>query len=70
MDHSSRPLQADAVKGHEVKSDRVKWDGPDLDIPVADSATLMCGKRELVIRHNGQIYRLRVTASEKLILTK
>ena len=48
----------------------VKWDGPDLDIPVADSFTLMSGKRELVIRHNGQAYRLRVTASDKLILTK
>ncbi len=48
----------------------MKWDGPDLDIPVADSVTLMGGKRELVIRHNGQAYRLRVTASEKLILTK
>jgi hemin uptake protein HemP len=70
MDHSSRPLQADTVKGHGVKSDGVKWDGPDLDIPVADSAALMSGKRELVIRHNGQTYRLRVTASEKLILTK
>ena len=48
----------------------MKWDGPDLDIPVADSVTLMGGKRELVIRHNGQAYRLRVTASDKLILTK
>lgn len=65
MDQSLRPLQAD-----EVRADGVKWDGPDLDIPVADSVTLMSGKRELVIRHNGQAYRLRVTASDKLILTK
>ncbi len=65
MDQSLRPLQAD-----EVRTDSVKWDGPDLDIPVADSFTLMSGKRELVIRHNGQAYRLRVTASDKLILTK
>ena len=70
MDHSPRPLQADRIKGQGVKSDGVKWDGPDLDIPVTDSAALMSGKRELVIRHNGQTYRLRVTASEKLILTK
>lgn len=65
MDQSLRPLQP-----NEVSADGVKWDGPDLDIPVADSVTLMSGKRELVIRHNGQAYRLRVTASEKLILTK
>ncbi|MGQ0583370.1 MAG: hemin uptake protein HemP [Reyranella sp.] len=65
MDQSLRPLQAD-----EVRTDSVKWDGPDLNIPVADSITLMSGKRELVIRHNGQAYRLRVTASDKLILTK
>lgn len=65
MDQSLRPPQAD-----EVRTDRVKWDGPDLDIPVADSTALMSGKRELVIRHNGQAYRLRVTASDKLILTK
>jgi hemin uptake protein HemP len=65
MDQSLRPLQP-----NEVGADGMKWDGPDLDIPVADSVTLMSGKRELVIRHNGQAYRLRVTASDKLILTK
>jgi hemin uptake protein HemP len=65
MDQSFRPLQAD-----DVATDGVKWDGSDLDIPVADSFTLMNGKRELIIRHNGAAYRLRVTASDKLILTK
>lgn len=38
--------------------------------PVVDSATLMGGHRELVIRHGEEFYRLRVTASNKLILTK
>lgn len=65
MDHSPRPTQADDAKKIEVA-----WDGPDLDIPVVDSVALMNGRRELVIRHNDQTYRLRVTASEKLILTK
>jgi hemin uptake protein HemP len=65
MDHSPRPMQADDAKKIEVA-----WDGPDLDIPVVDSVALMSGRRELVIRHNDQVYRLRVTASEKLILTK
>jgi hemin uptake protein HemP len=30
----------------------------------------MAGRRELLIRHGASTYRLRVTASEKLILTK
>jgi len=65
MDHSPRPAQTDDGKKIEVT-----WDGPDRDIPVVDSFALMSGRRELVIRHNGQAYRLRVTTSDKLILTK
>ena len=38
-------------------------------VPV-DSVTLMNGRRELAIRHGADIYRLRLTASNKLILTK
>jgi hemin uptake protein HemP len=37
---------------------------------VVDSVTLMSGGRELIIRHGADTYRLRVTASNKLILTK
>ncbi|CAN5705600.1 hypothetical protein BH10PSE6_BH10PSE6_44380 [soil metagenome] len=37
---------------------------------VVDSITLMGGRRELIIRHGEETYRLRVTASNKLILTK
>lgn len=35
-----------------------------------DSAELMKGRRELIIRHGVDTYRLRITASNKLILTK
>lgn len=38
--------------------------------PSVDSVTLMGGRRELIIRHGIEAYRLRVTASNKLILTK
>ncbi len=38
--------------------------------PVVESTTLMGGRRELIIRHGKDTYRLRVTASNKLILTK
>jgi hemin uptake protein HemP len=33
------------------------------------SAALMQGRREVEIEHGGRIYRLRLTASGKLILT-
>lgn len=35
-----------------------------------ESTDLLKGGRELLIRHGESTYRLRVTASEKLILTK
>jgi hemin uptake protein HemP len=59
-----------ALEPSNVANDGVKWDGPNLDIPVVDSNMLMQGRRELIIRHNAQTYRLRITTSEKLILTK
>jgi hemin uptake protein HemP len=37
---------------------------------VVESATLMGGRRELIIRHGDTTYRLRITASNKLILVK
>ena len=38
--------------------------------PLVDSGALMQGGRELLIRHGANTYRLRVTLSDKLILTK
>jgi hemin uptake protein HemP len=35
-----------------------------------DSSALFAGWREVVIVHNGEQYRLRITRQEKLILTK
>ncbi|GJE58143.1 hypothetical protein MPOCJGCO_0221 [Methylobacterium trifolii] len=37
---------------------------------VIASNALMNGRREVVILHAGERYRLRVTANDKLILTK
>lgn len=37
---------------------------------VVSSAALMNGQREIVIVHAGLRYRLRITANDKLILTK
>lgn len=38
--------------------------------PAWSSAQLLRGGREAVIAHQGALYRLRLTASGKLILTK
>jgi hemin uptake protein HemP len=40
------------------------------EVRSVESAALMHGARELVIRHGLDRYRLRVTANDKLILTK
>lgn len=38
--------------------------------PVVDVATIIGDGREAVILHRGERYRLRLTANDKLILTK
>ena len=38
--------------------------------PIIDSVQLFAGRKEVVIRHGGQVYRLRVTKNGKLILNK
>ena len=46
---------------------------PERRVPEAaeiDSARLLGGQREIVIRHGGECYRLRHTRNDKLILTK
>lgn len=43
---------------------------PDLAAVVLDSARLLNGQREVLIRHQGQLYRLQHTRNDRLILTK
>jgi hemin uptake protein HemP len=38
--------------------------------PSIESNALLRGTREVLIRHGGEIYRLRHTRNDKLILTK
>jgi hemin uptake protein HemP len=58
--HGSRSADADASPAAA--------DGPAM--PVFDSARLLQGAREVLIRHGGECYRLRHTRNDKLILTK
>jgi len=53
-----QPEPADAARGRRGSSRRI------------DTETLLQREREIVIVHRGQEYRLRVTKSDKLILTK
>jgi hemin uptake protein HemP len=39
-------------------------------VPSLRAADLFGDARELILEHNGQMYRLRITANDKLILTK
>ena len=43
---------------------------PSQQLPELDSLRLLQGHRELRIRHGNEIYRLRHTRNDKLILTK
>lgn len=43
---------------------------PAKGIPTVASADLFGGGREVVIRHGDEVYRLRLTNSNKLILIK
>lgn len=44
--------------------------GAAVSTPEVDSGRLLQGRREVVIRHGNEYYRLRHTRNDKLILTK
>ena len=60
MNEMTRPF-----RGNETQRDR-----PELNTPAVESVAILQGRRELIIRHGAELYRLRLTASNKLILTK
>jgi hemin uptake protein HemP len=39
-------------------------------VPRIDASTLLASSREIILVHNQQEYRLRITSNDKLILTK
>ena len=45
------------------------WGGGS-DRNAIDSQALFAGRREIEIRHEGKVYRLRITRNGKLILNK
>jgi len=57
--------RAAAPPGRRDRNDR-----PHAAVPEIDSRALLQARNELVIRHAGETYRLRLTRNDKLILTK
>jgi hemin uptake protein HemP len=57
------------VIGGPIVNDRDVPEGPTGGRHVTSTA-LFRGEREIVIVHRGEEYRLRITKSDKLILTK
>ena len=56
--HGEAPTSAPATRNIKLVDGRI------------DSRDLFVGTREIIIRHREDTYRLRVTAQNKLILTK
>ena len=56
------------ARSADVDASPAVADGPAM--PIFDSARLLQGGREVLIRHGGECYRLRNTRNDKLILTK
>ncbi|WP_421999632.1 hemin uptake protein HemP [Reyranella sp.] len=53
-----------------IAMNRPAPEADDPSIRSVESAELLNGNRELLIRHGDNTYRLRLTQSDKLILTK
>lgn len=59
-----------------VEAERKEAGATDVQIPTQhalpeyDSGTLFAGRREIVIRHGGADYRMKITKQGKLILNK
>ncbi|WP_460812507.1 hemin uptake protein HemP [Luteimonas pelagia] len=54
-------------EGCDVPADEAR---PSPRPPACESSELLRGAREVLIRHGGEVYRLRHTRNDKLILTK
>jgi hemin uptake protein HemP len=58
-----KTLKSSKKAGHQLLPDKIETKS-------YKSYMLFAGKQEIVIEHNGQVYNLRITRHNKLILTK
>ncbi len=59
-----------ALPTQSAQSDLPATEVPAIEVPVIDVRDLLAHSREAVLLHAGERYRLRITAKDKLILTK
>jgi hemin uptake protein HemP len=71
MDSSSMPKKADTT-GVATQAEPAAPNGRAIDIVNnrIESRDLFVATKEITIGHEGEVYRLRLTALNKLILTK
>jgi hemin uptake protein HemP len=67
---SARRQGNTAMNDASNESNRARSPSAPPGLPRIPLADILKGQREAVIEHEGQDYRLRLTASGKLILTK
>jgi hemin uptake protein HemP len=71
MDRTSMPPKAEQTSTHSVSEQQ---SAAARTIEIAgnrlESRDLFVGTKEITIGHEGEVYRLRLTALNKLILTK
>ena len=51
-------------------SEQSQQEADNAELVTVSSNVLLAGRRQLIIRHGREQYRLRLTSSNKLILTK
>jgi hemin uptake protein HemP len=69
MDENHRPAPRRTSVMVEPPAESKNDERRDLNL-VVTSNQLFAGRQELLIVHEGDVYRLRITRSNKLILTK
>ena len=68
----SKKFTAVPVSKYQKRPERVKMKAGDIQKSVEplDSGILFKGQSCIFIEHNGELYTLRITSNDKLILTK
>lgn len=64
------PVAIERPAAPDVEQTRALADRSGRSRPVLDSARLLQGESEVLIRHGDELYRLRHTRNDRLILTK
>lgn len=70
MHQEHKPTRAVTSEAPLPRAAPTPADATSTGPPVVISTSLLAGRREVIIRHGDEDYRLRITGNDKLILTK